>query len=48
MIHTLQYRGYTLVYDDMAVDVWQDDEYVETTPTLDKAKADVDGWLQAK
>jgi hypothetical protein len=49
MITETDYRGYTLMGDEVATDIWHNKEYVSTEYTdVDGAKKIIDDWLNAK
>ena len=48
---TTEYRGYSLVTNDLGTDIWSGGEWIETKhgpSSLAQAKAQVDEWLEAK
>lgn len=44
---TKRYRGYTLVADDVAVDIWFGDQWIGQSPSEAAAREQVDGFLYA-
>ena len=45
--NTIYYRGYVIVYDDVAADIWQGENWICQEGSYDSAKTIIDTWMVA-